>query len=306
MPKPSPRAPTRMTSSHRANRRDSPMFKIASSAASKIGTFALIGYIAWAGWENLGPAKPQIGPVREDLANRVIPDMVEDIRNERGAIREVTLLHFGNDPTDYFTNTLRSTIEQRGTLDLHDRSVSEKVRDLLDLRHPSYASTDAAVAHGGDRQADGVLFGTIHAFESYPEGAKINVEVNLADVSTGSIVFSKRYNLETSSASQILANIKEQSRGFPWFQRLLGWLLAVLLLPVFTISFMRAMLRKESNKTNAFVLAIYTLADALLAWLLVGAALNSWWSALVFVVAVAIAFVYNVRIMTFALRLEGE
>ncbi len=280
------------------------MFKIASSVVSKVGTFALIGYLAWAGWDNLGPAKPQIGPIRKDLADRVIQDIVKDIRSERGAIRKTTLLHFENDPTGYFTDTLRSVIEQRGILDLHDRTVSEKARDLLNLRQPSHASKAAAVAQGERLNTEGVLYGTIYALESYPAGAKIDVEVDLADVSTGTVIFSKRYNLETASASQIFANVKEKSRGFPWFQRLLGWLLAVLLLPVFTINFIRAMIRKESNKTNAFVLAIYTIADACLAWLLVGAVLNSWWTVLIFVIAVVIAFLYNVRIMTFVVRLE--
>ncbi len=48
----------------------------------------------------------------------------------------------------------------------------------------------------------------------------------------------------------------------------------MLLLPVFTIAFIRTMVRKDSNKTNAFVLGIYTVADALLAWLLIGAAIG--------------------------------
>ena len=79
-----------------------------------------------------------------------------------------------------------------------------------------------------------------------------------------------------------------------------------MLLPVFTIAFIRTMVRKGSNKTNAFVLAIYTLVDALLAWLLVGAALTSWFPVVVFIIAVAVAFLYNVRIMSFAVKLEEE
>jgi len=270
----------------------------------KIGTLALIGYIAWLGWENLGPRKPEIGPARQELAEKVIPNIVEDIRMSRGNIRQAALLHFSNDPTDYFTDALRSTVEQRGVLDLRDRTVMEKARNLLNLRHPSYAATDAAVAEGRELETQGVLYGAIHAFESYPGGSKIDVEVYLADVPTGQTVFTKRYSAEASPTSSVTAAMQEASQSFPWFQRLFGWLIAVLLLPVFTIAFIRAMVRKGSNKSNAFVLVIYTLVDALLAWLLVGAALSSWFPVVVFIVAVAVAFLYNIRIMTFALRLE--
>jgi len=270
----------------------------------KVATLVLLGYVGWIVWQYLGPHKPEIGPVRKALADDVIPNIVEDIRTSKGNIRRAALLHFSNDPTDYFTNTLRGVIEQRGVLDLRDRTVAEKVRNLLHLRHPSYPAADTALERARELGAKAVLYGSIHAFESYPGGAKIDVEVNLTNVSTGQPVFTKRYNVQTSPVSMVVTSVQEQARAFPWFQRLFGWLIAVLLLPVFTIGFIRTMVRKESNKANAFVLGIYTVADALLAWLLVGAALSSWFLVEVFIVAIAAAFLYNVRIMTFALRLE--
>jgi hypothetical protein len=78
----------------------------------------------------------------------------------------------------------------------------------------------------------------------------------------------------------------------------------VLLLPVLTINFLRAICRRQSNRANALALAGYTLVDALLAWLLVGAGLSSGWTVAVFIIAVAAAFAYNVRMMTFAVKLE--
>lgn len=68
----------------------------------------------------------------------------------------------------------------------------------------------------------------------------------------------------------------------------------------------RVMIRKESNKTNAFILDVYTLADALLAWLFIGAALNPWFPVVVFTSGVTAAFLYNVHTMVFALRLEDK
>jgi FtsH-binding integral membrane protein len=87
-------------------------------------------------------------------------------------------------------------------------------------------------------------------------------------------------------------------------QRFLSWVVIVLLLPVFTIAFIRAMVRKESNRVNAFTLSVYTAVDALRAYLLLGAALTGWFSVLLFIIAVGAALAYNFYIMNFALRLE--
>jgi hypothetical protein len=269
-----------------------------------VGNVILVGYVAWLGWENLGPKKPELSPLRRELAEKVISNIVEDIHSSRGDIRRVALLQFGNDSMDQFTGMLRTGIEQSGVLDLSDRTLGEKALGALNVQRSSYFSADSAVTRGRELGTQGVLFGAVHAFESYPSGAKIDVEVNLADVSTGHALLSKRYSQENSFGSTVAASVQESTRKFPWFQRFLGWLIIVLLLPVFTIAFIRSMVRKGSNKANVFVLGIYTVADVLLAWLLVGAALNSWWTVLPFILAVAAAFAYNVRIMTFALKLE--
>ena len=280
------------------------MPRLVSSIVRKVGTLALVSYVAWSGWGTLRPETPQIGIARKDLADKVISSVVDDIRSSRGALRHAALLHLGNDSTDYFTDGLRRAIGQAGILDLRNRTISEKVRKLLKLRPSSQPSTEAVVKYGEHLGVGGVLYGAVHTFESYPTGARIDIEVSLADVSTGQNVLSKRYQVETSPGSSVVAAVQERARAFPWFQRLFGWLVTVLLLPVLTINFMRAMCRRKSNRANALVLAIYTFIDALLAWLLVGAALNSWWAVAVFILAVAAAFAYNVRVMTFAVKLE--
>lgn len=280
------------------------MFRWRWLALSRLGTVVLVGYVAWLAWERLGPHKPEIGPVRRELANKIIPAIVDDLRNSRKDIRYVALPHFENDPTDYFTSRLRTVVEQSGALDLRDRTFGEKIADVVNVRHRSYGSLSAAVSRGRDLNVRGVIFGTIHSFETRCGGADIDVEVHLADVDPAQAVFSKRYDKDVSPTVLLVSNIEAKAKSFPWFQRLLGWLVAVLLLPVFTISSIRTMVRKGSNRANAFVLGIYTLVDASLAFLLVGAALSSRFSVVIFILAVVAAFVYNVRIMTFALRLE--
>ena len=274
---------------------------------SKFGTVLLAGYLFWLGWANLGPRKPEIGAVRQELADQAIAEVVENVRQNRGETQDVVLIHFVNDSTDYFTKQLRSVIEQHGVLILRDWTFAEKLRDKCNLEQPSCATINKAVNIARSRRAGQVLFGKLTVFESYADGANIEVEYTLADCTSGNAIYSGTYTNDVSGsmlASMVPAALEEAIKNTPWLRRILGWLIIVLLLPVFTVSFIRGMVAERSNKTNAFVLSIYTLADALLAWLLAGAAVTSGLSTLVLVLAVATAVAYNIRIMTLAVRLE--
>jgi len=272
---------------------------------SKFGTVMLAGYIAWLGWGQLGPQKPEIGPLRREAADEAVDAIVEDLRQNRGDVGPVVLLHFAGDPSDYFSDRLRSTLEQRGVLDLQDWGFMENVRSLAKLRESAVISPETAIELAKTHGASGVLFGRLVKFESTPGEAMLDVEYALADVTTGETIHSGRYSNASSASELLSAEATTFVRSLPWFKRGLGWLVIVLLLPVFTIGFIRTMVARRSNGVNTFVLAIYTLADAILAYLLVGAALVGLWSVFFFPVAVAVAFAYNIRIMSFALKLEG-
>lgn len=280
------------------------MLSKAMSLFPRFGTLCLAGYIAWLGWEQLGPHKPEVGPLRMKAADEAVAVVVDDLRANRGEVASVVMLHFAGDPADYFSDRLRSTLEQQGVLDLQDRSFMEKLCDITNIREPTVMSPEAAVDLADGRGATGVLFGRLVKFESTPGEAVLEVEYALIDVKSGETIHNSRYS-NTLPASELLdAEATTAVRRVPWFQRGLGWLVIVLLLPVFTIGFIRTMVARRSNGVNAFMLAIYTVADAILAYLLVGAALAGFWSVLCFLVAVAVALAYNVRIMTFALKLE--
>jgi hypothetical protein len=238
------------------------------------------------------------------VADQVISVVVEDLRKSKGAVQSAVLVHLVNDPTDYVSDQIRDTIEQSGTFDLRDRMLDEKVKKALKLRIDSVSDLNSALARSQGLGAQGVLFGKINAFESYPNGAKIDLEITLADIVSRDVVFNRRYNKEIGSGLLNPAVVKDSVHELGGVQRFLGWLVLVLLLPVFTISFIRAMVRKESNRANAFTLAIYTGVDALLAFLLLGASFASWLAVLLFLVVVGVAFAYNVFIMSFALKLE--
>lgn len=280
------------------------MFKWGISVLSKIGPIALAGYIASLGWSALGPRKPEIGPVRRDLVARLLPSIIDDIRAHRGSIYEATLLHFRNDPTDYFTDNLRRAIEQRGVLNLRDRTFAEKLRNVLHMQHPSYSELGSAIDAGRKLGSEGILYGNIRAFESYSGGSIIDVDVVFADVNAGTIIISKQYSIESAAEFEGAKNPTNKWMVFPFIKRFAWWMIVVLLLPVFTISFIRSMVSRRSNNTNAFTLCVYTIADALLAWIILNIRFGSWLMVLVLFVMVILALLYNIRVMTFALKLE--
>jgi hypothetical protein len=270
---------------------------------SKFGTIILAFYIAWLGWQHLGPHKPEAGQVRKELADKAVNDMVEMIRQNRDSIYRVVLVHFDNDPTDYFSNALRRQIESKGVLDLQDKTFIEKLRDKLSLRQPAFYSPSAAADIAKRTDADGALTGALKTFESYPGGAKIEVVYDLVSAN-GNIVYSGQYVKDTSSIFLQPDSGETDSHPGGWLKRVMAYILLVLLLPVFTITFIRSMVKRRSNGRNAFVLVIYTLADAVFAWFLIGLSLNGYLPLIIFLAAVAAAFAYNIRIMTFALKLE--
>ncbi len=275
------------------------------SILSKFGPILLVGSLAWLGWDSLGPRKPEAGPARRELAGEMTPEMLHDLHENRGSVRNAALLHLRNDPTDYITNSLRSTIEHSGIFDLRDTTSAYKARSLFRMRHRTYDTLDKALERGRSLDAESVIFGTVHAFESSPEGAVVDIEITLAETASGDTLLNKRYNRKLpASALSAVSGVRAGSAA-TWLTRLLAWVLIVLLLPVVSISFIRAMVRKESNGINVSMLGIYTAFDVLLAFLLLGAAPASWVTLAVILIAGGAALFYNYKIMEFALKLEA-
>ncbi len=271
---------------------------------TRIGAMSLVLLLGWQCWDHFRPHRAELGPIRQAFADRIIPVIVNELRQSKGTVQQVAVLHFANDPTDYFTNQFRATVEHGGSFDLRDRTLGEKISDTLGQRSTAYGTKETALARAKSLAAPAVIFGTIHTFESDGTSATLDAEVTLANVSTGEILFTKRYNKDTTPFTALAAGVASITLGIPWYQRLVAWILIVVLLPVFTIAFIRTMVRKKSNRSNAFVLAVYTVAAVLLAYLAGVCGFSSWWSSAFFLLLAAGAFAYNVAFMSFALRLE--
>lgn len=274
----------------------------------------MLGAIAWISLQTFGPSKSDIDPVRKRAGQEVISQIISDLQANRKELRRVALLQFDGDGRNWITEGLRSKIEFMGVFDLEPKGlqgIEASARGQLNLRQPSYGTIEKAVEEGKSLGAKGVIFGNVRRFESVPGGAALDIEVTLCEVGSGKVVFTKTYKRDDSTGIAGTAEVPVSASGEAggggrsWFTRGLVWLLIVLLLPVSTVSFIRTMVGKRSNKVNAFVLFVYTLSDAVLACLLVGAMLTSWPGGLLVLAMTALALVYNLRIMSCALELES-
>jgi hypothetical protein len=272
-----------------------------------LGSLSLICILVWNAWDYVGPQKSEISEARQEVAEQALPEMLKAIHGARGEIRSVVMLHLKDDSSDFVTDRLRESIQRSGILDLHDRTLTEKVRDALDLRHPSHNSTSNALEAAAARGADAALFGVVHTFESLNGEASFDVELSLVDRRTGALAMDRqRFTSQRTPGFLSGAIVPDKIIPVGASRRLIGWALLVLLLPVFTISFVRGTVRKGSNMSNASALSVYTGIDALLASMMLGTDWSSLLSLLFFAVALGAAFAYNVWIMTAVVRIEGQ
>jgi hypothetical protein len=282
------------------------MFAALTRWASRVGLIVLAGYLAWQVRDVVLPAKPEVSRGRQEVANQLVPLIVEDLRKSRGDLRSAALLPLSGDASGYVSEQLRQVIGASGILDLGDRTISERVRDALHLRQATCENATEAAVEARSRGAPAAIWGVVQTFESSPHGAVLDVEIHLLDVQSGKDVSSRRYtrDLDNTPLMQTLADVK--ASGPRILERIAAWLIAALLLPVFTIEFLRATVRKESNRWNGTALAIYTVADALLAVLLGGGGLSTPALVALILAAAVVGFTYNVVIMTRVVKAEVE
>ena len=281
------------------------------------GWTLLIAYLTATLWINLGSSKPVPDDSRKTVGIKAAEKMVEEIRQNRKEISSAVMIHFANDPSDFFSYEIRNKLDSSGILILEDLPLMEKVRNKLNLRNEGCGSREAALTAAKGSNASGMLWGKIERYESSKQGVILKAAWELIDLKTGTVVYSGKIDEDTTKgpAGQLqqklndlqtqIEPLEEAAGAFPWYVRFLVYILAVLLLPIFTISFLRAMVAKRSNGVNATVLGVYTLIGVILAFFMIGASFSSGWDVTLFLIAVLFSFFYNAYLMNFALKLES-
>ena len=220
------------------------------------------------------------------------------------------------------SNTLRQKINTSGVLNLDDQTFIEKFRNFLNLRNYGVNSREAALAAVKDeKRIQGVLWGRLDRFESSGSKVCIKGEWELVNVANGKVVCSNKIDIDTinhpasslniftapaNNTANSNAAVPAAGGSIPWWLRICGFAVTVLLLPLVTFGVIRAIVVKRSNGINAAVLAVYTVIDAILATMMIGGNFGSNILVVVFTLAVILSLLYNSMMMSFALKLETE
>lgn len=274
----------------------------------RIASVLLIVTLLWTGWVQFGPQKPLADARRTAAANLVAEQIGNALRENRGDIKSLTLLSFADEPTNLISDELRQRLGSAGTFLLADRSFFDKIRRRLNVSQSATGEFETALDLGKKNQTDGVLYGTVHQFETVKGRALVHIDYHLIDARSGENIYSGTYDNRTENLSSVPIPVAVSDLvsatpiGGPGLPRFLGWLLIVLLLPVFTINFLVVMTEKRSNKVNAFVLGTYTCIGAILAWILIAPDMGSYGSLVLFGLLCVGAFFYNIQMMTIAVR----
>ena len=274
------------------------------------GAIFLIALLAF-GWFMLRPEKPEIDSARRKEASLVIAEVMKQLREKRGDIKKVAVLHFTNDPTDHMTLSLRKRLFDAGTFDVESSFLSERLRNWLQLRNEGCSSVSEAEKYAKRNGLHAVIIGDIDKFETVDDGVELEGWVKMVSAN-GEIVADIPLKVVPENIMGIQANKRNignsKSSGevfIPGYLRFLFFLMEVMLLPLLSFGFLRKVVAKRSNKYNALALAIYMAAAALMAFLMVGGAFGSMTAVVIFIVACVAALLYNLSMMSFALKLES-
>lgn len=263
---------------------------------------------------------PETDDTRREVADRGISQVVANLRANAGDLHRVELLHFENDPSSYVSDTLRGKLQEQGGFTLKKPRLRDKVAKLFGIVNDGCKSREDAVKVADRKDVDAVVWGRVDRLENERDGATFTGDYELYDLKRNSVAYKGKIAATTvpgkalpggdviPRAANYLSEggaVAEMASYTPWYIRFLWFAVVTLLLPVFTISFIRMMVAKKSNRVNAFTLGVYTVVDLIFAFFMIGGRFNGLFSVLFFLVAGLVAFAYNVAFMSFALRLEG-
>lgn len=259
-------------------------------------------------WQRYGPRKPVLGEVQRDLVSRWLPQVLADLREKRGTNSAAVILHLGNDVTDEVTDRLRAEVQRTGYLSVNPRTLAsvfrtadEEWQRALNLQVTSPDSLDGACARARGLGAPLVVFGRVHRLEGTASEAVLDVELCLAEIATRSVLHRKRYVVDWKPAVVEAAVLRDAVAQLSPAERFLAWTVGVLMLPVLLLPLLRTVVRRKSNQANALLLGFLTATDAVGTYLFLGAGVGSALGVALLLGLTFAAFLYNIRIMVFAL-----
>ncbi|MDO5308784.1 MAG: hypothetical protein Q4G03_04760 [Planctomycetia bacterium] len=285
--------------------------------------FAILLFVCLTGevYEKFKTPKPIPDASRQRLVVNATDHILGELLNQRDeyGFRNIVLPAFRNDSTDALSDALRNKIFSSGAFNIAPKSLRNRFRASFSASEYAPNSIEELVRYARRKKADVTLFADVTRFETIDDSSFLEMKYSIVRVKDGQTVFEDVYVDELHKPSGAIDSVIGAVTGEPgssltqdrhnkdlrnrvvWrLQNFLLWGLFVLILPIITIRFIKEMVTHQSNKINAFTLALYTAIDLILAWFITAPNFSSVLSSIVFIVMGVCALLFNMKIMSYA------
>ncbi|MBI3270306.1 MAG: hypothetical protein HYZ53_14950 [Planctomycetes bacterium] len=246
---------------------------------------------------------PELGPLRQAVAERACASAAEEIRPARPK-EELLVCRLRNDRGGKVTELLRTAIAARGKFAVMEPGLVDSLWRELGLPEDDIKTGEEARRAGSRAGAKAVLLGRLERLTVEEGGnAAIDLRLRILDVETGNGVLVGRYREDLQQGLLSIPHLRAWAYDTALAYRALIWLSILLLLPLFSV-LLRRVLDPTAAGVSVLLVLLYTLVDAGAAFLLLAVGLEGLPAGLVCLVAVAVSLFYNLSVGTKIATLE--
>jgi hypothetical protein len=224
-----------------------------------------LAVVSWQVYDRFRPVPAEIDAPRQQIAEEACWRVAELLPSVTGP-RKLAVMRLAEDENGYVTAKLRETIGRAGNFHVLADSLLVHVMKELGLQEKPAGDLDSAFTAARKADAQYLLDGEVHAFTSDRSQGRISLTATLYRVDNSQVI-GEAMRIDLPGESQSWGGLK----GVPL---IFAWLLAVALLPFILYKVVKSALATESNGAILVMLLVLSVIDVLLAWGLVGLALN--------------------------------
>jgi hypothetical protein len=273
------------------------------SNLAHLGSVALVFLALWQIWDVFSPKQPELPYLRKQVADQTIGRIVSDLPRV-ATIKTVVVLPFANDPTGYVTSQIHDRLQASGRFQVIDDTLWQKIQKEVGIEGKPVSTLPDALDVGRKTGTDAAIFGEVRTFEMTETVGTIDLFVRMVDLRNELVLYAMRYQDSMTASPLSISYVASRISDSSLPRRVVIGFLFILLLPWLTIQAMVIVLKRQSNGANAGLILVYTLADALVIYVLMGFNLDDWLSTLTILISIGLAALYSIVVANYVAGLE--
>lgn len=252
---------------------------------------------ALATWWIVRPSS-NTGPVLRDSLLDSITARIKSQMPRTLAGKPIVVAELGGDPTQEITKGIRERLGTKPETSVVPSEFLERVLRQIGLGSRPVTRLEDAVRVARETGADGVLFGEVVEQSFSRHSAHVKLDLRWADKATGQALYVPPLEAEAGGSAWSASYWGARMQAASIWPRILIWLAVTLLLPLLASPLIRRLTAEQSNALNFAVLAVATLLDVALAFILLGFSVSAALPALLLLAAFAGSVYYNTVAVT--------